>query len=101
AGTWSLEQVLPVLVLRGECMELSAAGAVVSVSLPAAEIQALGDAELSLSAANAPQLSAVAGSPVAIERFEQSLKVRDVDFQRLRIGVGAHSHLLDTVLDRF
>ncbi|MGK0518910.1 MAG: acyl transferase domain-containing protein [Planctomycetota bacterium] len=100
-GTWTLEQVLPVLVLRGECMEMSAAGAVVSVSLPAAEIQALGDAELSLSAANAPGLSAVAGSPAAIERFEQSLKERDVDFQRLRIGVGAHSHLLDTVLDRF
>ena len=100
-GTWTLEQVLPVLVLRGECMELSAAGAVVSVSLPAAEIQALGDAELSLSAANAPELSAVAGSPFAIERFEQSLKDRDVDFQRLRIGVGAHSHLLDSVLDRF
>lgn len=100
-GTWTLEQVLPVLVLRGECMEQSAAGAVVSVSLPAAEIQALGDAELSLSAANAPELSAVAGSPVAIERFEQTLKERDVDFQRLRIGVGAHSHLLDTVLDRF
>lgn len=100
-GTWTLDQVLPVLVLRGECLEQSAAGAVVSVSLPAAEIQALGDAELSLSAANAPQLSAVAGSPVAIERFEQSLMDRDVDFQRLRIGVGAHSHLLDTVLDRF
>jgi len=100
-GTWTLDQVLPVLVLRGECMEQSAAGAVVSVSLPAAEITALGDAELSLSAANGPELSAVAGSPVAIERFEQSLKERDVDFQRLRIGVGAHSHLLDTVLDRF
>ncbi|MCK5940931.1 MAG: SDR family NAD(P)-dependent oxidoreductase, partial [Planctomycetes bacterium] len=100
-GTWTLAQVLPVLVLRGECMELSEAGAVLSVSLPAAEIQALGDAELSLSAANAPELSAVAGSPLAIERFEKTLQEREVDYQRLRIGVGAHSHLLDTVLDRF
>ena len=100
-GTWTLDQVLPVLMLRGECMEQSSAGAVVSVSLPAAEIQALGDAELSLSAANAPELSAVAGSPVAIERFEASLQARGVDFQRLRIGVAAHSHLLDAVLDRF
>jgi acyl transferase domain-containing protein len=100
-GTWTLDQVLPVLVLRGECMEMSEAGAVLSVSLPAAEIAALGDAELSLSAANAPELSAVAGSPVAIERFERTLQERDVDYQRLRIGVGAHSHLLDTVLDRF
>ncbi|MFK7739778.1 MAG: SDR family NAD(P)-dependent oxidoreductase [Planctomycetota bacterium] len=100
-GTWTLDQVLPVLVLRGECMEQSEAGAVLSVSLPAAQVQAFGDGELSLSAANAPELSAVAGSPVAIERLEQTLREQQVDCQRLRIGVGAHSHLLDSVLDRF
>ncbi|MFY9343154.1 MAG: SDR family NAD(P)-dependent oxidoreductase, partial [Planctomycetota bacterium] len=100
-GTWSLDQVLPALVLRGECLEQAPPGAVLSVSLPAAEVLALGDPELSLSAANAPELSAVAGSPAAIERLERTLQARGVQFQRLRIGVGAHSHLLEPVLDRF
>ncbi|MCB9878130.1 MAG: SDR family NAD(P)-dependent oxidoreductase [Planctomycetes bacterium] len=105
-GTWSLEQVLAALVLRGECMAAAPKGAVLSVSLPAAEVQAMagaigGDDPLSLSAANAPELCAVAGSPAAIERFEQLLQQRGVDYQRLRIGLGAHSHLLDPVLDRY
>jgi len=100
-GTWTLDQVLPVLVLRGECLEAAPSGHVLSVSLPAAEVLAMGDADLSVSAANAPELCAVAGPPDAIERFEQTLQQRDVDFQRLRIGAGAHSHLLDPVLDRF
>ncbi|MEZ6036430.1 MAG: SDR family NAD(P)-dependent oxidoreductase [Planctomycetota bacterium] len=105
-GTWTLDQVLAALVLRGECMAAAPKGAVLSVSLPAAEVQALagaigGDEALSLSAANAPELCAVAGSPGAIERFEQLLQQRGVDFQRLRIGLGAHSHLLDPVLDRY
>ena len=100
-GTWTLDQVLPALVLRGECLEQSPAGAVLSVSMSAADVQALGDPELSLSAANAPELSAVAGSPAAIARCEQTLRERGIDCQRLRIGVGAHSHLLDPVLDRF
>ncbi len=100
-GTWALDQVLPALVLRGEILEKSPAGAVLSVALPAAAVQALGDPELSLSAANAPELCAVAGTPAAIARLEQTLQQRGVEFQRLRIGVGAHSHLLDAVLDEF
>ena len=100
-GTWTLDQVLPALVLRGECLEQSTPGAVLSVSMAAADVQALTNPELSLSAANAPGLCAVAGSPAAIERFEAELRQRGVECQRLRIGVGAHSHLLDPVLERF
>lgn len=105
-GTWDLAQVLPALVLRGECLEAAPPGAVLSVALPAAEVQALAGellpgAELSLSAANAPELSAVAAAPDTIERLQQAFTARGVDCQRLRIGVGAHSHLLDPVLDRF
>ncbi|MEO6596882.1 MAG: SDR family NAD(P)-dependent oxidoreductase [Planctomycetota bacterium] len=100
-GTFTVAQVMPTLVLRGQCLEKSTAGAVLSVSLSAEEVHALDLSELSLSAANAPKLTAVAGTVAAIERFEQRLKARSIEYQRLRIGVAAHSHLLDPILDEF
>ncbi|HEX5054373.1 MAG TPA: SDR family NAD(P)-dependent oxidoreductase [Planctomycetota bacterium] len=101
AGTFTVEQVMPTLVQRGRCLERSPAGAVVSVSLSAEEVHALGLGDLSLSAANAPKLTAVAGTVAAIEQFEQTLRQRSIEYQRLRIGVAAHSHLLDPILDEF
>ncbi|MBL9075949.1 MAG: SDR family NAD(P)-dependent oxidoreductase [Planctomycetes bacterium] len=100
-GTFTLAQVLPLLVRRGELFEEVQGGVVLSVSLSAEQVHALGHADLSLTAANAPNLCAVAGDAAAIARFEQDLQQRGVEYQRLRIGVAAHSHLLDPILDRY
>ncbi|MBX3462824.1 MAG: SDR family NAD(P)-dependent oxidoreductase [Planctomycetes bacterium] len=100
-GTFTVEQALPTLLRRGELLEEIQGGVVLSVSLSAEEVHALGHADLSLTAANAPRLCAVAGHADAIERLERDLAARGVEFQRLRIGVPAHSHLLDPMLDRY
>src|SRR5262249_15666303 len=76
-------------------------GAMLTVPLAAAELQELGEPELSLAAANAPQLSAVAGTAESIARLEQRLAARGVDCQRLRTHVAAHTPLPDPILDRF
>ncbi|MBP8300815.1 MAG: SDR family NAD(P)-dependent oxidoreductase, partial [Planctomycetes bacterium] len=86
---------------RGELFEQVQEGAMLTVPMTAGEVMALGDSELSLAAANAPQLCAVAGTVAAIDRVEKQLQERGLDVQRLRIAVAAHSHLLDPILDRF
>jgi len=100
-GTFTLDQVLKALALRGELLEEATGGAVLTVSMPPEEVHTLMDDDLSLAAANAPELSAVAGSVAAIERVEIELKQRGIEYQRLRIGVAAHSHMLDPLLDRY
>ena len=100
-GTFTVEQVMPTLLRRGELLEEIRGGVVLSVSLSADAVHALGHADLSLTAANAPELCAVAGDAAAILRLEQDLQQRGVEYQRLRIGVPAHSHLLDPMLDRY
>jgi acyl transferase domain-containing protein len=100
-GTFTVDQVLPTLLCRGELLEAIEGGVVLSVALSADEVHALGHADLSLTAANAPSLCAVAGTAEAVARLEADLTRRGVEFQRLRIGVAAHSHLLDPILDRY
>ena len=100
-GTFTLAQVLTALALRGELLEEATGGAVLTVSMPPEEVHSLMNGELSLAAANAPALSAVAGTVAAIEQAEVELKERGIEYQRLRIGVAAHSHMLDPLLDRY
>jgi acyl transferase domain-containing protein len=100
-GTFTVEQGMQIVLLRGELFEQVQEGAMLTVPMTAGEVTALGDSELSLAAANAPQLCAVAGTVATIDRVEKALQQRGLDVQRLRIAVAAHSHLLDPILDRF
>ncbi len=100
-GTFTLQQGMQVVLLRGELFEQAQQGAMLIVPMTAEAAMALGDSDVSLAAANAPELSVLAGSVATIERLEQRLQGEGVDVQRLRIHVAAHSHLLDPILDRF
>ncbi|MEC7583681.1 MAG: SDR family NAD(P)-dependent oxidoreductase [Planctomycetota bacterium] len=104
AGAFTAAQGMKIVSLRGELFEEVAAGAMLSVSLQSEEVGELAElqsGELSVAAANAPGLCAVAGSVDAVDRLQRQLEKQGVDNQRLHIGVAAHSHLLDPVLDRF
>jgi len=100
-GTFTLPQAMQVVLLRGELFEQVQPGAMLIVPMTADEVLALGESDVSLAAANAPELSVLAGSAATIDRIEQRLQAEGVDVQRLRISVAAHSHLLDPILDRF
>jgi acyl transferase domain-containing protein len=100
-GTFTLQQGMQVVLLRGELFEQVQPGAMLIVPMTADEVMALGESDVSLAAANAPELSVLAGSVATIDRIEQRLQGEGVDCQRLRISVAAHSHLLDPMLDRF
>ncbi len=101
AGVFSPAAGMQIVALRGRLFEQVAEGAMLSVPVAADQLLGLDGSELSLSAANAPELCAVGGTVEAIDRLERRLRERGVDSQRLRISVAAHSHLLEPILAEF
>ncbi|MCP4660355.1 MAG: amino acid adenylation domain-containing protein [bacterium] len=101
AGVFSLEEALALVVERGRLMHTAPAGAMLSVSLPEAELVPLFGEDLSLAALNAPALCAVSGTPAAVEALHQELVARGVECRRLHVGVATHSRLMDPVVEPF
>jgi acyl transferase domain-containing protein len=101
SGVFSPEVGMTLVALRGRLFEKVDRGAMLSVSLPEAEITAyLGD-RLSLAALNAPEVSVAAGPEDAIEALEARLTADGHDCRRIRIDVAAHSSMLEPVLEEF
>jgi acyl transferase domain-containing protein len=101
AGVFSLEDALRLVHLRGRLFETLPEGAMLSVSMPAAELRAMLPAELSIAADNGPSLCVAAGPVRAIESLQKTLENREIDSVRVRISVAAHSAMLEPILSEF
>ncbi len=98
AGVFSLEEGLGMVAERGRLMQATAAGGMLSVSLPEAEIAPLLGPELALSAFNAPNLCAVSGPVAALAALERRLARQGVECRRLRVAAATHSRLMEPVV---
>ncbi|MET9225463.1 beta-ketoacyl synthase N-terminal-like domain-containing protein [Lentzea sp. NPDC003310] len=94
AGVFSLPDALELVTARGALMSALPGGAMLSVPLGADQLDL--PADVSLAASNAPNLSTVAGTFEAIERFEQTVAGR-----RLHTSHAFHSAMIDPILDEF
>ncbi|HEY0603314.1 MAG TPA: SDR family NAD(P)-dependent oxidoreductase, partial [Herpetosiphonaceae bacterium] len=101
AGVFSLEDALALAVVRGQLMDQLAAGAMLSVALPAAEIGSRLGPLLSLAAINGPALCVVSGPVAAIAELEAALKAENVDCRRLHADAAPHSALVEPMLEPF
>ena len=101
SGVFSLEDALSLVYTRGRLFETLDAGAMLSVFADRETVLRYTGEELSIAAQNAPTLNVVAGPVASIERLEQSLTDADIDFQRVRIDVAAHSAMVESILDAF
>ena len=101
AGVISFEDGLDLVLLRGQLFDEVPAGGMLSVPLPAAELQALLGDDLDLACVNAPELSVASGPKASLERLQRELAERDVEAQWIRIQIAAHSRLLEPILGRF
>lgn len=102
AGVMSFEDCLGLIMLRAQLFMETRAGAMLSVTLPEAELRALLPSTLELAVVNGPEACVASGDPDAIAALEASLAGREgVETQRLAIPVAAHSRLLDPILPRF
>ncbi|HEY0735637.1 MAG TPA: amino acid adenylation domain-containing protein [Herpetosiphonaceae bacterium] len=101
AGVFSLDDALMLIATRGRLMQTLPAGAMLSVSLPAAEVQPLLDGSLSLAAINGPALCVVAGPIAAIEALQTRLAEQGVTTRRLHTSHAFHSAMMDPILPAF
>jgi amino acid adenylation domain-containing protein len=101
AGVMSLEDTIALIALRGRLFEELPPGAMISVRLPAADLERRCGDDLSIAAVNEPDLCTVAGGEQAIAGLTRSLEQDGVETRPLRIAVAAHSHLVEPILDRF
>jgi acyl transferase domain-containing protein/acyl carrier protein len=101
AGVFSLEDALTLVAQRGQLMQQLPAGAMMSVSLPEAEVQPLLGAHLSLAAVNGPSLCAVSGPTEAIAELQERLAQQEVAHRRLTSSHAFHSQMMEPMLEQF
>ncbi|MFV2051356.1 type I polyketide synthase [Aliiroseovarius sp. YM-037] len=101
AGVMSFEDCIGLVHLRGQLFDTIPAGGMLSVAMPAEDLEKrLGD-DLDLAAVNAPQLSVATGPQAALDTLEAALTAEDIDCQRIPIDIAAHSRMLEPILKPF
>ncbi len=102
SGALALADALRLVALRGRLMQHMPAGAMLSVPLPAVELEALlPDSGLELAAINAPSLCAVSGPEPAVEAFARRLAATGVECRRLHTSHAFHSASMDGAVAPF
>ena len=103
AGVFSLEDALKVVALRGKLMQQLPAGAMLSVSLPEAELLPLlaSNRQVSLAAVNSTCLCTVSGSPQAVEKLAEELTAKGHQVSRLHTSHAFHSPMMEPILAEF
>jgi acyl transferase domain-containing protein/thioesterase domain-containing protein/NADP-dependent 3-hydroxy acid dehydrogenase YdfG/acyl carrier protein len=101
AGVFSFADALRLVSLRGRLFERIRGGGMVSVPLGAEQVRPLLTGNLDLATENAPGLCVVSGPDAELDAFAASLLQREIEVQRVRISIAAHSRLLEPILGEF
>jgi acyl transferase domain-containing protein/thioesterase domain-containing protein/acyl carrier protein len=101
AGVMSFEDCLGLVTLRGRLFESVPKGGMLSVPLSPEELAPLLGDQLSLASVNAPTLCVASGPELALLELEQTLRDEEIEAQRIKIDIAAHSEMLDPILDEF
>lgn len=104
AGVFSLEDALALVATRGKLMQDLPQGAMLSIPLPAAEIQALLDElneQLSLAAINTPTQCVVSGTTEAIATLQNQLQSRGIEYRSLHTSHAFHSTMMEPICTQF
>ena len=97
----SLEDALRLVCLRGRLIEQTEPGGMLSIPLPARDVEKMLNDDLTFASINAPSHCVVSGAEAAIEALEKELQGASIDYRRLNIQVGYHSKLMEPVLGEF
>jgi len=105
ASVFSLKDALMLVATRSRLMQQQSAGAMLSISLPASEVESLlAETKINgveLAANNAPSLSVVSGSFAAIAELENLLTKRGINCRSLHTSHAFHSQMMDGVVEPF
>ncbi len=101
AGVMSLEDALFLVGVRGRMMSDLPMGGMLSIRLPAEEIEALLTPRLSIAALNGPSLTTVAGPSSDIETLREELERAGVAHRPLHTSHAFHSPMMEPMLEPF
>jgi non-ribosomal peptide synthase protein (TIGR01720 family) len=101
AGVFSLEDALKLVAMRGKLMQTMPGGAMLAVSLPAADVREYLHEELSLAASNSASLCVVSGTYQAIDNLETKLTAKEINCRRLHTSHAFHSAMMTPILEPF
>lgn len=101
AGVMSLADALALVVRRSQLLDRIVPGSMLSVPLSEQELRPLMTADLSVAAINAPSLCVVSGPNASVADLKRTLSAQGHDVRSLHIAVGAHSHLVEPILETF
>ncbi|MBV8885706.1 MAG: aminotransferase class III-fold pyridoxal phosphate-dependent enzyme, partial [Chroococcidiopsidaceae cyanobacterium CP_BM_RX_35] len=101
AGVFSLEDGLTLVATRGRLMWELPGGAMLSVLLPAKEMEKRLGKELAIAAINGPSLCVVSGPTEAITTLQQELQTEDIACRHLHTSHAFHSPMMDAIIAPF
>ncbi|MBN3907812.1 MAG: aminotransferase class III-fold pyridoxal phosphate-dependent enzyme [Nostoc sp. NMS1] len=101
AGVFTLEDALTLVANRGRLMWELPEGAMLSVRLPAKEVEPRLSAELAIAAINGPSLCVVSGPTEAIAALQKQLESEEVVCRRLHTSHAFHSSMMDSIIAPF
>lgn len=101
AGVFDYDDCLDCTVLRGQLVETCEEGGVLSVNLPAAEVEPYLFGRLVVASENAPSLTVVSGTAQEIRELTDILIKAEVEIREIPLNTAAHSPLFDPILPAF
>ncbi|QLE39378.1 aminotransferase class III-fold pyridoxal phosphate-dependent enzyme [Nostoc sp. C052] len=101
AGVFTLEDALMLVATRGRLMWELPEGAMLSVRLPAKEVEPRLSAELAIAAINGPSLCVVSGPTEAIAALQKKLESEEVVCRHLHTSHAFHSPMMDSIIHPF
>lgn len=101
AGVFTLEDALMLVANRGRLMWELPEGAMLSVRLPAKEVEPRLSAELAIAAINGPSLCVVSGPTEAIAALQKQLESQEVVCRHLHTSHAFHSPMMDSIIAPF
>ncbi len=101
ASVVSFEDGLALVRRRGELFERVSPGGLLSVPLAGDALSGYLSPELDLACENGAELSVASGPNAALDALEERLARDGIEGRRVKIGIAAHSKMLEPILQEF
>lgn len=101
SGVFSFESALSLVVQRAKLMSQTQKGSMISVGLSEQDIKPFLSSDVNIAAINSPESCVISGTIDAIDHLYEKLEAQNISCSKLRISLGAHSYLMDPILDKF
>lgn len=101
SGVFSFESALSLVIQRAKLMSQTQKGSMISVGLSEQNIKPFLSSDVNIAAINSPESCVISGTIDAIDHLYEKLEAKNISCSKLRISLGAHSYLMDPILDRY